>query len=41
MVLKMNGICPCCGGEVIIEYLPTKWQGEKDKVVITHKKWQK
>jgi len=37
----MMGKCPCCGKEVIIEHKPAKWQGEKDKVTITHKKWQK
>ncbi len=33
------GKCPCCDEEVIIVNKPAKWQGEKDKVVITHKKW--
>lgn len=36
----MEGKCPCCGGEVKIRIIPAKWQGEKDKVVIEHKKWQ-
>lgn len=37
----MKAKCPCCSGEVIVEHKPAKWQGEKDKVVIKHTKWQK
>lgn len=37
---KFDINCPCCGKPAIIEYKPSKWQGEKDRVVITHKKWQ-
>jgi len=33
--------CPCCGGEVKVEIKKAKWQGEEDRVVITHEKWQK
>jgi len=32
--------CPCCDGEVIVEHKPAKWQGGKDRVIITHVKWQ-
>lgn len=37
----MKGRCPCCCEEVVVKYKSAKWQGEKDRVVITHKKWQK
>jgi len=38
--MKTEAICPCCGQEIVIEYKPAKWENEKPKVVITHKKWQ-
>jgi len=31
--------CPCCGSETIVEFHQAKWEGENDRVVITHKKW--
>jgi len=40
MASKVVGKCPCCDGDVAVEYKPAKWQGEEDKVIITHKKWQ-
>ena len=36
---KIKAKCPCCKQEVIVEYKPAKWEGEKDKVIITHTKW--
>lgn len=36
---QVDGKCPCCGGDVKVTFKPAKWQGEKDKVVIEHKKW--
>lgn len=38
--MEAKAICPCCKQEVVVKYKPAKWQGEKDKVVIAHKKWQ-
>jgi len=35
----MKRLCPCCGKGVIVEYKRPKWQGEKPKVIITHRKW--
>ena len=32
--------CPCCGNDVTIKIEPAKWQGEKDRIIITHRKWQ-
>lgn len=40
MANKVETVCPCCKQPVTVEYKPTKWQGEQDKVIITHKKWQ-
>lgn len=40
MANEQSSKCPCCGGEVIIEYKRANWQGERDRVIITHKKWQ-
>lgn len=37
---KVEAKCPCCDGEVIVEFKPAKWQGEEDKVIVTHKKWR-
>ena len=41
MAEKATATCPCCGKEVTVEYRPAKWEGEKDKVIITHQKWQR
>jgi len=40
MANKIEAACPCCKLPVTVEYKPAKWQDEKDKVVIEHKKWQ-
>jgi len=37
---KIDALCPCCTQPIIVEYKPAKWQGENDKVIIVHKKWQ-
>ncbi len=37
---KVKAECLCCSGRVIIENKPAKWYSEKDKVKITHVKWQ-
>lgn len=38
--MKTEAVCPCCKQGVVVEFKPAKWQGEKDKVVVTHRKWQ-
>ena len=38
--MKVKAKCPCCDQEVTVEYRSAKWEGEKDKVIITHQKWQ-
>jgi len=40
MAEKIEAVCPCCGQPATVEFKPAKWQGEQDKVIITHKKWQ-
>ena len=40
MEKKVKATCSCCGQQVTVEHKPAKWEGQKDRVVIEHQKWQ-
>ena len=38
--MRIDSHCPGCKQPVTVEHKPAKWEGETDKVIIEHKKWQ-